>query len=66
VSPHGRLLYRIYESPIKRHTGRGSDKAHGGTDSGGENTMWVNNDNYRVEKAEFSLERRAGEPITNI
>jgi hypothetical protein len=54
----GRLPYRIYESPIKpaiaadagliKLTWRDGDP-------GGENTMWVNSGNYRVEKAEFSL-----------
>jgi hypothetical protein len=55
----GRLPYRIYETEsepavasdagmIKLTWSNGS--------SGGEDTLWVNGDNYRVEKAEFSME----------
>ena len=54
----GRLPYRIYES-----AGKPSITADAGmirlafrdSKSGGENVLWVNRDNYRVEKAEFSL-----------
>lgn len=54
----GHLPYKIYESQTKpviaadagliKLTWRDGDP-------GGENTMWVNSDNYRVEKAEFTL-----------
>lgn len=54
----GRLPYRIYESQEKPAVAADAGLIKltwRDGDSGGENAMWVNNDNYRVEKAEFSL-----------
>ncbi|HSC34313.1 MAG TPA: DUF4292 domain-containing protein [Thermodesulfobacteriota bacterium] len=54
----GRLPYRIYESQTKPviAADEGLIKlTWKDGDPGGENTMWVNSGNYRVEKAEFTL-----------
>lgn len=54
----GRLPYKIYESQTKPviTADAGLIKlAWRDGDPGGENAMWVNSGNYRVEKAEFTL-----------
>jgi outer membrane lipoprotein-sorting protein len=54
----GRLPYRIYESDSKPAVAADAGLIKltwkNGSD-GGESTLWVNNENYRVEKAEFPL-----------
>ncbi|HET7288808.1 MAG TPA: DUF4292 domain-containing protein [Thermodesulfobacteriota bacterium] len=54
----GRLPYSIYESPVKPSVSADSGMIKltwSGGNAGGDNALWVNRDNYRVEKAEFTL-----------
>ena len=54
----GRLPYSIYESPVKPTVSADSGMIKltwSGVNAGGDNALWVNKDNYRVEKAEFTL-----------
>jgi hypothetical protein len=54
----GRLPYSIYESPVKPTVSAEAGMIKltwGGGNAGGDNALWVNKDNYRVEKAEFTL-----------
>ena len=54
----GRLPYEIYESPVKPSVSSDSGMIKltwKNVKTGGDNTLWVNKDSYRVEKAEFSL-----------
>lgn len=54
----GRLPYTIYKSTVKPSVSADAGMIKltwSGGKAGGDNTLWVNKDNYRVEKAELTL-----------